>query len=312
MLCLCVKHPENQLRVAAASKSISLITGLLNCSSPRIQGLTAGLVRALCPEQPKIRTMLVAHGALANLVDLTSSKDLFAQEQGVAAILNTICDYPASHSFLRPLGILEKLFNILNDSSKPTELAYTCALSVLWCLCKDNEETADRVRTEPGVVQAILRFCHPSSSPRLRSHANRLAVSVVPDLHATNMLKHCNMASLTALRPFKVTPPPVPVDGAIVPATEDLVEAPQPKQILCAICLDDQALGVDGTPKDMVFLPCFHPFHAACIFTWLHSGPQNDSCPFCKLPVLANVNRLTGQTLLPDNVVLAGAFINLP
>jgi hypothetical protein len=278
LLCLAHKNPANQLRIADQHEGLGQIVRLLACTSPRIQGMAAGVIRTLVAEQPAIQTRLVSHGALAYLMDVCLSKDSFAQEQSVAAMYNIIATQAAINPFLAALNVHEKLFTLLTDLTKPTDLAYTCSIMILFNLAQNDQPFADLIRSRSDVMHALMRLIHPNcSSPRLRAHADRLVRLVAPILHEQRMIQ-CPISAIDALTPFKV---PTPADPS--------------HQILCSICLDDHAVGEDGTPSDMVFLPCIHAYHAHCIITWFQSG--RDYCPYCKTSVIANVLSIAGQNL---------------
>ena len=50
----------------------------------------------------------------------------------------------------------------------------------------------------------------------------------------------------------------------------------------CIICLDKFRQN-----DTLVYLPCFHPFHKECIFTWLK---RNTNCPICMIDIKENLN----------------------
>ena len=269
LLCLALKHAENQKYIAALPGFPFQIVRFLGCSAPRIQGLSAGMIRTLVADLPDIQALFIAHGALAYLLDLCATKDPFAQEQSVAAMVNLL-QVPASRHYMHLLNPEGPLVALVTDCTKPTRMAYTCALIVLFTLADDNEVCRARLATVDPLIQALLRFCHSAcGDPRLRAQAERLLKFLAPEAFASRPTL-CPLAVLDAMVTFTAQP-----HGST--------------RFECAVCMGDAS----GAPdSEMVFLPCCHPFHVACIKPWFSSG--HDVCPTCKFPVMATIHEMVG------------------
>ena len=57
--------------------------------------------------------------------------------------------------------------------------------------------------------------------------------------------------------------------------TKDILDKGEQKS--CSICLDDFVVG-----DKIIYLPCFHYYHAQCIEKWAHSS---DKCPLCNTEI---------------------------
>ena len=57
--------------------------------------------------------------------------------------------------------------------------------------------------------------------------------------------------------------------------TQEMLEKGEQKN--CSICLDDFAVG-----DKIIYLPCFHYYHAKCIEKWTQSS---DKCPLCNIEI---------------------------
>ena len=57
--------------------------------------------------------------------------------------------------------------------------------------------------------------------------------------------------------------------------TQSILDKGEQKK--CSICLEDFELGTN-----IIYLPCFHYYHAKCIETWVKNS---DKCPLCNLEI---------------------------
>jgi len=210
LLCLALKNPDNQFRISIGSGCENLLIRLIGCSSSRIQGLTAGLIRTLSAEQPFIQKRFASHGAFPYLAELTKSRDPFAQEQAIAAMYNLMSHSKINQQFFTNIGAEKNMFAILDDCTKPTKLAFMCAIMNLYIMCENAENEGEKenlkemIRSNKPVMDALLRFCHPACNcPRLRGHANKLLLYIDPVLHANRVVKCCGaiLGALPIVRP---------------------------------------------------------------------------------------------------------------
>lgn len=98
-----------------------------------------------------------------------------------------------------------------------------------------------------------------------------------------------------------------PQSNAAPPATEDAIAKLERKKmdeemlakeggkVECTVCIDQVKVG-----DEVVFLPCKHWFHEACVTMWLK---EHNTCPICRTPIEAgggngngNGNRNAGST----------------
>lgn len=268
LLCLALKHPENQQRIGRNAGFGLQAVKYLSCSSPRIQGLAAGLIRTLVAEQADLQLLFAAHGALSSLLELVESKDAFAQEQAVVALYNMLAQQPLNKSFLIPLGPQEKLAALVADSYKPTRLAYTCAIMVLFVLTEDNSMFTDKLGAIPSLVNAMLRFCHPScGDQRLRAQADRLLKTISPADHAERPLRS----------------PPAVLDAMIAVPVSKLGKCGE--NFECPICFSGEG--------NVLRLRCGHLFHFDCLRASMLHG--KDSCPLCRDNIMVSVHSVLGS-----------------
>jgi len=258
LLALTLKHSANQFAVTLLPGVAQQVVDLLGCGLPRIQGIAAGLVRTMVSDQPELQSFMVVHGVLPSLLEMFSLPDFFAQEQAVAAVYHLIAQQPENKARLLFLGGHSRLCDIVEDCTKPTKLAYACAIMALHMLCDGEEAATAAILARPRLVPSLLRLSHPSNSnERVRNQADRLLRLIALDVLDARPAQTC-LSVLHAVVPF--------IPGA---AFE------------CPVCMADDSVG------ECVYLPCFHAFHVPCITTWLASG--KDSCPLCKTRVLANL-----------------------
>ena len=59
------------------------------------------------------------------------------------------------------------------------------------------------------------------------------------------------------------------------PLTKEMLEKGEQKN--CSICLDDFVVG-----DKIIYLPCFHYYHAKCIEKWTKTS---DKCPLCNIEI---------------------------
>jgi hypothetical protein len=272
LLCLALKHSANQQRVGRAQDFGPLAVKFLSCSSPRVQGLGAGLIRTVVAEQQDLQLLFASHGALSALLELAQSKDSFCQEQAVAAMYNMLAQQSLNKSLLRILEPERLLVALLCDCTKPTLLAYTCAVMVLFVLTEDDAAFTAKLGSMKPLVDALLLFCHPKcSDPRLRAQADRLLKTISPACHAERQLLS-PAAVLDAMIAF-------PVSALGPRCTGD--------EFACPVCFE-------GKPDDVVVrLPCGHVLHKHCMHAFFSHG--RDTCPCCRDNVVAAVHKAIGS-----------------
>ena len=85
--------------------------------------------------------------------------------------------------------------------------------------------------------------------------------------------------------PFPGMPLPIPQQKKTIPNLKEIFgETKLTQSILdkgeqksCSICLENFELGTN-----IIYLPCFHYYHAQCIETWVKNS---DKCPLCNLEI---------------------------
>lgn len=272
MLSLTLKHPVNQQRLTRLPGCAYQVVRYLGCNSSRIQGLAAGLVRTVVSDQPDLASLMASHGALSYASELSASKDAFAQEQACAALYNLIGQQPLNKPWLLLLEPEDKLVPLLADCTKPTRLAYTCSIMILYALSDFSEEYKTKLQEgkhAASLTSSLLRLCHPGCTDlRLRGQADRLLRTLYLDAHSSRVTGSA-LSVLDSLHTFT---------------------ASRSLHCRCVICaVDDEATTPGG---EMVFLPCCHVYHVQCLRGWFGAG--KDTCPECRASVLTLVNKLTG------------------
>ena len=210
---------------------------------------------------------------------------MLCQEQAAAALFNLITHQPSSVRLVRALDGERQLAALVTHSpddhpvkwtNLPSRLAQTCAVMCLYCIGEVESVVFTQLRETPGLVSALVRLSDTSfPCGKLRQHADRLLQKVASDQHAVRGKLACH-SLLSALTPVQQ-----PVVGSTAGAPS--------KPLSCCVCMSDEA-GPATSPRDGVFLPCFHYFHTHCITDWLERG--KDSCPMCKTPVLSQIQKL--------------------
>ena len=298
LLCIVLKHSANQLAVCELPDLVKQTIALLTCSSTRIQGLAAGLVRTLVAEQPTLQARFTAHGVLPPLVELLRSTDTFTQEQSIAALYNMIVQHSLNKTYLLCLPVEAAITGILCDSAKPSRLTLQCAIMVLYSLCEADDAFKARLGANEALVNALLRLCHVSCGcTKLRAHADRLLKTIAPSAHEQRPARSPEQV-LAALMTVYPTSSPSPAAPACFTDCQ------------CPICImplvpsldtddRDTTMGSEPTPcdavaaHDIVALPgCLHKLHRACLVPWIKSG--KDSCPTCRKPIIATIHSMIG------------------
>ncbi|MBE3111506.1 MAG: hypothetical protein IMZ46_13550 [Acidobacteria bacterium] len=90
-----------------------------------------------------------------------------------------------------------------------------------------------------------------------------------------------------------------PQSNAAPPATEDAMAKLERKKmdetmrtkeggkVECTVCIDEVKIG-----DEVIFLPCKHWFHEACVTMWLK---EHNTCPICRTPIEAGGGNGTGN-----------------
>jgi hypothetical protein len=306
LLCLVLKHPDNQRRVGFNPAALTDICGLLGSPVPRVSGLAAGLVRVIVVDHDVLQLRLAALGALGHLVAMCLSGDTFAQEQAAAAMFNLLTNQEGNVRLVHSLDGHKALAKLVavgpspggpckpapagGAAVTPSRLAQTCALMCLHRILEVMGDLAGELRELPGMFTTLCRLCDASfPCPKLRQHADRLLRKMAPEEYGSR----ARVAATTLLAALVPVAPEVPgaCSGGGAGVACGAAYAARPVHS-CCICVE--VVPVEGSPaaapKAGVFLPCFHYFHAECIQSWVERG--RDSCPLCQNPVLANIQKL--------------------
>jgi hypothetical protein len=251
---LCFRHGDSEILVA---------TGVVKCLSIDNVDMRKNATRLIHHLHGRTaRRVLVAHGVLAALVKNLSDPDVVVRDHTCTALRHVMTD-------LWSFGVGEALFAVDADVALmkllSTKLDAAAAASVAECVFRiyaiaagyGRERLVAHAKTY-RIARALRRFSHSSNTnTRFRRTAEKLLSIFVPQHGAID-----NFAPLfEMMKPFRAFP---------LPAHS------------CTICLADESGAV-------VCTPCLHFFHESCLRAWLF---EEDSCPICKTPVLANIQKL--------------------
>lgn len=308
LLCLVLKHPDNQRRVGFNTAALTDICGLLGSPVPRVSGLAAGLVRVIVVDHGVLQLRLAALGALGHLVAMCVSGDTFAQEQAAAALFNLLTHQEGNVRLVHSLDGHKALAKLVvvgpspggppkpapagGAAVTPSRLAQTCALMCLHSILEVMGDLAGELRELPGMLTTLCRMCDASfPCPKLRQHADRLLRKMAPEEYGSR----ARLAATTLLAALVPVAPEAPGacsgGGGGAGMGCGAADAARPVHSCCICVAEVDAEGSPAAaPKAGVFLPCFHYFHAECIQSWVERG--RDSCPLCQNPVLANIQKL--------------------
>ena len=77
------------------------------------------------------------------------------------------------------------------------------------------------------------------------------------------------------MMPIKKTIPNLKEIFGETELTQSILDKGEQKK--CSICLEDFEIG-----NKIIYLPCFHYYHAKCIETWVKNS---DKCPLCNIEI---------------------------
>jgi hypothetical protein len=326
ILCLVVKHVDNQRLVAAHPHALKAVTALLSSLYPRVQGLAAGLIRVVVVDQPKVQCALAAQGAIAALLHNIASPtpDKFVQEQALAALFNVILKNVSAPNLLPPLFACFVLTNVFvvfgfffavmsthqminmtllealepldalkriacNTKSASSALAQTCAIMTLHAMAAGAAVTDE---APPSSASNLFTKLHDDSvfTDALLALAHSSQPSPRLRQHAERLLFRMLTPAEWAGRAKRASATLLDMLQSIrpIPSTTHDAAAQPP----CCICLEPPHVHDDSStapPLDVVYLPCFHTIHRQCLQKWFNEPHAKDACPSCAAPVLANI-----------------------
>lgn len=253
--------PEHADLVVDDPATPLLIHKMLVFPSPLVQRTAALLVRQLAVNCVRRRTLLVGMGVLPPLVNALSAAtaDAGVQDQMALTLFALAHGQPAAlqilHSVRDTVGVLSRGLRC----SKSSVSRRMCLTGLLADLIGD-------ARSGPAVVASLK-----DDAALVRSIALGLTMGDAK-------LKAFTSQVLRRLAPDTTSWAPVIATTCL----QELNQSSTEPAVNCAVCLN--------YATDVVHLPCFHSFHAACVQDWVATG--RDECPLCRAPIVRSVLKL--------------------